>query len=49
MIKLAKYLKGSVRVILAVIVLLTLQASCDLALPGYTSRIVTEGIQQKGV
>ena len=49
MIKLAKYLKGSVRVILAVIVLLILQASCDLALPGYTSRIVTEGIQQKGV
>ena len=49
MSKLAKYLKGSGRVILAVIVLLILQASCDLALPGYTSRIVTEGIQQKGV
>ena len=47
--KLARYLKGSVWVIVLVLALLCLQAACDLALPGYTSRIVTEGIQQKGV
>ena len=35
--------------ILAVVALLLVQASCDLALPGYTSNIVDVGIQQGGV
>lgn len=47
--KLAKYLKGSVGYVLIVCVMLFLQAYCDLALPDYTSRIVNEGIQQKGI
>ncbi len=34
---------------LAVVALLIVQASCDLALPGYTSDIVDVGIQQGGV
>lgn len=47
--KLAKYLKGRTGYIIAVVCLLFLQAYCDLALPDYTSRIVNEGIQQKGI
>ncbi|HJD20937.1 MAG TPA: ABC transporter ATP-binding protein/permease [Candidatus Gemmiger faecigallinarum] len=35
--------------ILAVVVLLLVQANCDLALPSYTSDIVDVGIQQGGV
>ena len=46
---LAKYLKGSAGTIVLIIALLALQAWCDLELPNYTSRIVTGGIQQKGV
>ena len=44
-----KYLKGSAGVILCIVILLILQANCDLELPNYTSKIVTQGIQQKGV
>lgn len=49
MIKLAKYLKSSVVYLILIVTLLFLQAYCDLALPDYTSRIVNEGIQQKGI
>lgn len=49
MIRLARYLKGSVGVIACILILLILQANCDLELPNYTSKIVTQGIQQKGV
>lgn len=49
MTKLAKYLKGSVSYLILIVGLLFLQAYCDLALPDYTSKIVNEGIQQKGV
>lgn len=49
MTKLAKYLKSSVGYLILVVALLFLQAYCDLELPDYTSRIVNEGIQQKGV
>ena len=44
-----KYLKGSVMVILLILVLLIIQALCDLALPDYTSKIVNIGIQQNGI
>ncbi len=49
MVKLAKYLKGLTGYIVLIVGFLFLQAYCDLALPDYTSRIVNEGIQQKGV
>ena len=49
MTKLAKYLKGSAGFLAAIVALLFLQAYCDLTLPEYTSKIVNEGIQQKGI
>ncbi len=49
MAKLAKYLKSSAGLIVLIVCLLFLQAYCDLELPDYTSRIVNEGIQQKGI
>ena len=36
-------------VVLMIVVLLCVQAACDLALPNYTSDIVETGIQQQGV
>lgn len=49
MLKIIKYLKPFSFSILIVIVLLFVQAVCDLALPDYTSRIVNVGIQQGGI
>lgn len=49
MVKLAKYLKSSIGLVAAIVVLLFVQAFCDLALPDYTSKIVNEGIQQNGI
>ncbi len=49
MTKLAKYLKSSAGLLIAIVALLFLQAYCDLTLPEYTSKIVNEGIQQKGI
>ena len=49
MFRIMKYLKESKATVLAVIVLLVLQAACDLALPQYTSNIVDVGIQQNGI
>ncbi len=49
MTKLAKYLKSSVGYVVLIIMLLFLQAYCDLSLPDYTSRIVNVGIQQNGI
>ena len=45
MIKILKYLKRSVVPILIIILLLVVQAVCDLSLPDYTARIVDVGIQ----
>lgn len=44
-----KYLKGSGKSIVLIILLLIAQAFCDLALPSYTSNIVNVGIQQGGI
>ncbi|MCH1978177.1 ABC transporter ATP-binding protein/permease [Lawsonibacter sp. OA9] len=44
-----KYLAEHKRMILCIIVLLVIQAYCDLSLPAYTSDIVDVGIQQKGI
>ena len=49
MIKIFKYLKKSIISILVIVVLLAIQAFCDLALPDYTSKIVNIGIQQGGI
>lgn len=49
MLKLMNYLKPYWLSILAVLILLFVQANFDLALPDYMSRIVNEGIQQGGI
>ena len=43
------YLKRSWKSVAVIIVLLVLQASCDLTLPQYTSNLVDVGIQQSGI
>lgn len=47
--KLFKYLKQHAAIVLAIIVVLVVQALCDLSLPTYTSDIVNVGIQQGGI
>ena len=49
MLKLMKYTKPYMVMLLLAIVLLFAQANFDLALPDYLSRIVNTGIQQGGV
>lgn len=49
MFKLIKHLKKSVVPIIAIVILLVIQAVCDLSLPEYTSKIVNVGIQQGGI
>ncbi|SMC75957.1 ABC transporter ATP-binding protein [Papillibacter cinnamivorans] len=49
MLKILKYMKQSAPAVLVIIVLLVIQATCDLSLPDYTSSIVNVGIQQKGI
>ena len=49
MMKLVKLLKPYAGAIAAIVVLLFIQANCDLALPEYTSNIVNVGIQQNGI
>jgi ATP-binding cassette subfamily B multidrug efflux pump len=49
MIRLVKYLKPYILLILLTIALLFVQANADLALPDYLSRIINNGIQQGGV
>ena len=49
MLKLFRYLKECKLSVLAIILLLVIQAMCDLGLPQYTSDIVDVGIQQGGI
>lgn len=49
MLKLFKYLKSSIGAVLLILVLLVVQAYCDLSLPTYTANIVDVGIQQGGI
>ena len=44
--KLFKHLKPYAATIAAIVVILIVQAYCDLSLPSYTSDIVNVGIQQ---
>lgn len=47
--KIIKYLRRSTGYIFCIMLLLFLQAYCDLSLPAYTSDIVNVGIQQRGI
>lgn len=49
MFKLFRYLKKAYIPIACIVVLLVIQASCELTLPTYTSKIVNVGIQQGGI
>ena len=49
MTRIFSYLKKSGWYILAIVVLLFIQAFTDLSLPSYTSKIIDVGIQQKGI
>ncbi len=49
MIRILKYLKPYLLLILIAVGLLFVQANADLALPDYMSKIVNNGIQQGGV
>lgn len=49
MLKLFKYLKESKGAVLLIVLLLVVQAYCDLSLPTYTANIVNVGIQQGGI
>jgi len=49
MFKLAKYLKPFIALVFGAIILLFVQAMCDLSLPDYMSNIVNTGIQQGGI
>ena len=49
MLKIFKHLKGLSWPVAAIIILLVIQAYCDLALPQYMSDIVDIGITQRGV
>ncbi|MGC9395731.1 MAG: ABC transporter ATP-binding protein [Anaerolineae bacterium] len=49
MLRLTRYLKPYLWMILLAVVLLFVQANADLALPDYLSQIVNVGIQQNGV
>ena len=49
MLKILNNLKYSAISVIAIVLLLIIQANADLALPDYTSKIVNVGIQQSGV
>ena len=49
MLKVLKNLKNSLGAVIVIVILLCVQASTDLALPDYTSKIVNEGIQAGGI
>jgi ATP-binding cassette subfamily B protein len=49
MLKLLKYLKPFIGLIIAAVALLFVQAAADLSLPDYMSDIVNVGIQQGGL
>lgn len=47
--KLFKFLRPQAASVCVILLILFIQAYCDLSLPGYTSDIVNIGIQQKGI
>ena len=49
MLNIFRYLKRSWKAVAAILILLVIEAGCDLSLPQYTSDLVDIGIQQRGV
>lgn len=49
MLKILKNLKESILSVMIIVILLIIQAACDLTLPDYTSKIVNVGIQNGGI
>ena len=49
MLKLLRNLKKTFGSVIAIVVLLCVQAATDLALPDFTSKIVNDGIQAGGI
>ena len=49
MLKMLRYMKTQWKTVVAIIVLLFVQAICDLSLPTYTSNLIDVGIQNSGV
>lgn len=49
MFRIMKYMKGYANLVALIVVLLVVQAFCDLSLPQYTSDIIDTGIQNKGI
>lgn len=49
MLKVLKNLKESWLSVIVIVILLIVQATCDLTLPDYTSKIVNVGIQNSGI
>ena len=49
MFKIFRYMKDQWYWIVLVVVLLIVQAQCDLSLPEYTSKIIDTGIQNQGI
>ena len=49
MVRLMKYLRGSIFAVIVIVIFLAIQAMANLALPNYTSKIVDIGIQQNGI
>ena len=44
-----RFLKGSEKALILILLLLILQAYCDLSLPAYTSDLLNVGLQQSGI
>ena len=49
MMTMIRYMKKQWKTVIAVIVLLFVQAICDLSLPSYTSDLIDVGIQNSGI
>ena len=49
MLRLFKNMKSHLHYVVIIILLLVVQAFCDLALPDYTSKIIDTGIQNSGI
>ena len=49
MLKIFRYLKDNIISVILIILLLVVQANCDLTIPGYTSNIINVGVQQGGI
>ena len=49
MLKIFKYLKENIISVILIVLLLIVQANCDLTIPQYTSNIINVGVQQGGI